>query len=306
METATVTIIAALALLLVLAVAVTLPRRHPRRHPRRRARDVGTPRASALLRPVDGRITLEVPTHDVDDGALRRLATQVAERALEHDPGLTVVEVVDRDGHNVLRLHRTQRPRTIELPEALHEPHVRPRRGPSPVGDPSGGPGRGPSGGHRRSVAADGRSSIGADGGDTATHVRPLGPRPAAQRFELPATVRAVIPPDADHVSVLEALLAVAGHPTERDGDLVLLPNLAFIVVHVRDEPELALSRAYLRLGKTGRAHGVVIRQGYLDPALLARRAHSAPRVIHTDTRALQRMADAVALGLNPLDFIQP
>ena len=86
METATVTIIAALALLLVLAVAVTLPRRHPRRHPRRRARDVGTPRASALLRPVDGRITLEVPTHDVDDGALRRLATQVAERALNTIP----------------------------------------------------------------------------------------------------------------------------------------------------------------------------------------------------------------------------
>jgi MYXO-CTERM domain-containing protein len=296
MDAATVTTITVLALLALAVLAVAFARR---RRAAPRSRRTETPRPSQTLEAVDGRITLEVPADDVDDAALRRLATQLAERALDRDPALMVVEVVDLDGHNVLRLHRTQRPRTIELPEALHEPHVRPRRGPSPV--PDGG-----RGGPRPPTDRDGDPTGTGREADTTTRVRPLGARPAVDRFALPDAVRARIAPDADHVSVLEAILSVAGHPTSRDGDLVLLPHMAFIVVNVRDDGERALSRAYLRLERTGRAHGIVIRQGYVDPAVLARRQRSAPDVVYTDTRALQRMADAVALGLNPLDFIQP
>jgi hypothetical protein len=295
MDTATTTLI---VLTLAAIVLLALVDRR-RREAAARAERAAPPRASRTLEAVDGRITLDVPAGDADDAALRRLATQLAERALDRDPSLHVVEVVDLDGRDVLRLHRAQRPRTIQLPESLHEPHVRPPRGPSPV--PREGASR--PGGPGAEAAREGPTTM---TDQAIERVEPVGARPAAARFDLPPAVRDRIAPDADHVSVLEAILAVAGHPTSRDGDVVLLPHMAFIVADVRGDPEHALSRAYLRLRQTGRAHGIVIRLGYVDPTVLARRASSAPDVVYTDTRALQRMADATALGLNPLDFVHP
>jgi hypothetical protein len=80
-----------------------------------------------------------------------------------------------------------------------------------------------------------------------------------------------------------------------RDRAIVILaPRLAWL------GPD-DLARAYLHAQASGARAGLVILLGFADPEEIARREVAAPHVQHVGSRAIQRMADAVAIGADPL-----
>lgn len=229
--------------------------------------------------PAGATVRLDVSA-DADEGALRRLVADAAQRALEADPSLTRVEVVDRDGR---LLERVLRPEPLaappRLPPALQEPHRRPDRTPRVV----------------RADHADLPATMPrADEAPPSTTF--------AERFELPAGVRAGLRDPDRPAELVRALLAAAGHEAHLDGDLVRTADTAVVVVPGR-RVDRELANAFVRIQASGASRGLVIRLGYADPAALRRREAAAPHVRHVGPEAFQRMADAVATGADPLAF---
>lgn len=228
------------------------------------------------------RVVLDLVAKDPDDPALRRLVHETALRALRSNTTVDRVEVVDADGRVLGTEERAAPLPEVALPAELHEPHLRRSRTPSVVPRPKARGSRAPSAPPEDvSVAA----------------------RPFADRLDLPADVRRRIQRPDRVVDVVRAILEAAGRPTEVRGDVVVSGDLAVAVVDARTDAEGALTHGFLRVQETGAPRGIVVRLGYVDPRVIRRREATAPHVRHVAVDAVQRMADAVAVGADPIAF---
>jgi hypothetical protein len=251
-----------------------------------RGRQVGpqSPRGSWEDTQVGGVIVLDLDIDDPDDPTVQRLVRDAGRRALVTDRDLDTVEVRSRSGAVLATITRSQ-PVGAEptIPDELREPHAARRHSPDPVA---------PTGATREPRSLD---------PDDDVHVPD---RPFADRFVLPDRVRAAVR-DADRpTDVLAAILEVAGHAVDRQGDVVVTGDTAIAVVpNLRHGMEDALTRAFMHIRDTEASRGIVIRLGYCDPEEIHRREAAAPAVRHVSADAIQRMADAVALGGDPVAF---
>jgi hypothetical protein len=231
--------------------------------------------------PHGARVVLDLEGVDPDLPSVQRLVREAAQRVLAKDPDLDEVQVVARDGQVLGRERRPDPlPPAPAIPDALHEPHARPRRGPSPV--------------PRDEVTHP-------------QHVPDPGDRvratPLADRLDLPPDVRRRVREPDDGAGIVAATLEAAGRPVTRDGDLVRSGDVAIVVVDVHGDADRALTHGFLRIQATDAPRGIVIRLGYVDPSLVRRREAMAAHVRHVGPDALQRMADAVAAGADPVAF---
>jgi hypothetical protein len=252
----------------------------------RRARGTGpSPRRGTWEEPeTGGVIVLDLEIGDPDDPTVQRLVHDAGRRALVTDPDLASVEVRSRSGVVLATVTRTQpvRPEPT-IPDQLHQPTTPRRHSPDPTS---------PTGATPDARARDEQVDV---------HVPD---RPFADRFVLPDAVRGTIRDPERAIDVVAAILEVAGRPVDRQGDVVVSDDVAVAIVpHLAHGTEEALTRAFMHLRDTGAARGVVIRLGYVDPNEIRRREAAAPDVRHVTADAIQRMADAVALGGDPIAF---
>lgn len=263
----------------VAAVAVWVATRVPRRReePTTPASTSATPARPAVEGPFLGpvaTIRLDVHAPDRDAPAVRRLVDGAVARVLRTSPDVTEVVVEDRVGTVVARVPRT-----------------RPTPGPPPTRPEREAPAPKSHGSWSEPVVA------GVDQ-DAA-----VGRRPLAERLDLPESVTGAISHPDDAVEVVRALLVAAGRdavvrgPTVRSGDDIV------IVVDETSDASAALSKAFLRFRESGARRGVVVHLGYVDPREVARRRSLAPDLHHAGPQVLQAMADAVALGGDPIGF---
>lgn len=227
------------------------------------------------------RVVLDLQPDEPDDPSVQRLVREAAHRVLAADGSVDEVEVVARDGTVLGREHRPEPlPADVAIPEALREPHAPPRHGPSVVPSRDAGP--------PRRVA------------EPAPEVRALA---FADRLDLPARIRERVADPDRATDVIRAILEAAGREVHVDGDLVTSGDLVVAVVDPRGDAERALNHGFLRIEATDAAQGMIVRLGYVDPALTRRREAAAPHVRHVGPEAIQRMADAVAVGADPIAF---
>lgn len=249
--------------------------------------DVGAGRRAVLR--------LEIGAVDPRSDAVARLLDDAAGRVFAHFPDVDEVEVRSTEG-SVLGVRRRHGEHPVAIPGTLHEPHPPPHRVPD-VG----------------SVLADDRS-VGTPGWSETTpaaHASDAGSlapphRPLADRFELPAPVRARIDDPDDPVSIVRALLEEAGLAPAVHADVLRVGDDAVVVVRAgigEPVPAEALNRAYLRFRESGARRGVVVTPGFVPPHDVRRRESFDASLLHAGPDGIQRMADAVAIGANPLRF---
>jgi len=259
------------------ALAIFLWRR-PDRPPPRRVPWEPSPAVSGT------RVVLDLPGADPEDPAVERLVQDAAGRALRADASVDHVEVIDRQGRLLGRARRPSPLPEDTVPEQLHEPHVPRSRTPSVVPHPA------PSHPHA------GPGGLGADLSPSA--------RPLADRLDLPLMVRAAIHDPDRPADVLRAILEVSGRDVQMEGDLLVTDDVAIVVVDAHRDADRALTHGYLRIQATSAPRGIVLRLGHVDPLVVRRREAAAPHVRHVTIDALQRMADAVAVGADPIAFV--
>jgi hypothetical protein len=252
----------------------------------RRARDLQPrPKREGWEDPeVGGVIVLDLDVPDPDDPTVQRLVHDAGRRALVTDPSLEVVEVRDRDGRVLATVPRTA-PLGAEptIPTTLHEPHRPRRHAPDPVA---------PGGATREARRLEVDEDV------------EVPSRPFADRFTVTPEIRAAVRDPERPIDLVAAILEAAGRPVERQGDVVVSGDTAIAVVpHLSHGMEDALTRAFMHLRDTATTRGIVIRLGWVSPEEIRRREAAAPDVRHVTADAIQRMADAVALGGDPIAF---
>lgn len=279
----TVEAIVLIVLLLLLGAAVVTWRR--RRQPPGRpsappAPSLTRPQATGALPGPQATIALDVVVADPDSPAVQRLVREAASRVFRTSPDVEVVVVEDRAGMHLGMVERDQGPGgQVSVAAEVPKPDRRPARR-------TAGPGGG-------SVTA------GRAGDQDSAPQRSL-----ADRFELPDTVHAHLRRPDDAVDVVRAILEAAELPVQVHGNMILSGDEAVIVVsEAGGSTSQALTDAFLRFQKSGAAHGVVMTLGYVGGRDIERRQALAPTLRYTGLSAIQRMADAVALGANPLTF---
>lgn len=229
-------------------------------------------------------VTVDVVVTDPGAPAAVRLIDDAARQAFSAFPRADEVEVRDRTG-TVLSRRRRETPREIEIPPDLYDPHVASRRTPEPRDE--GGAAQLPT------VSRD-------------VDVNVAG-RPLIERFELPEDVEAAVGDPNDAVEIVRALLEAAGHDLVVDGEVLVSGDEAVVVIRAPiGEPVAkdALNHAYRRFRESRARRGVVVSPGYMDPIDVRRRELFDPSLAHAGPDGLQRMADAVALGADPLRFV--
>lgn len=276
MEPVIPTVFAALALLIVYGVWRRIRRPTP-----------GTAATPQVAVPSGRRerVVLDVPAAAPSE-SLRRLVREAAARAFALRSDVAEVEVVDRSG-------------TV-LGVIARQAHVHPAEPPTLVSPhPTAGP------------------PLHVEGLEDELHLtvvpgfnareRPAPERPLADHFELPDVVRARMRDPRDPVDVLRSILEAGGSPAEVDGNVVRSRGTVFVVVrsvYGRAVLPALLSEAYLRVRETGADGGYVLSFGFMDPEDVRRRESFAPSIRHVGVEAVQRMADAVAVGADPLAFV--
>jgi hypothetical protein len=265
--------VAAVAVIVVLAVVLWRRVQGPTPTPRRSAWEEDGPSGE--------RVVLDLADADPKDPAVERLVNEAGLAVLAREPALDEVEVVARDGAPLGRVRRPDPLRAdVTIPAELREPHAPRRHGPSAV--PQHDPG------HPRTVA------------EPAPEVRSA---PLADRLDLHPSVRARIDDPSRASEVVRAILEASGREVTADGDLLVCGDVAIAIVDPRGDAEQALNHGFLRIQSTDATRGLLLRLGYVDPALTRRREAAAPHVRHVGTDALQRMADAAAAGADPIRF---
>lgn len=275
-------ILLVVVLLLLGAVAVVWWRRRqpPGRPSVRPAPSRAQPKGSGPFSGPQATITLDIVSADPDHPAVQRLVRDAASRVFETSPDVEAVMVEDRAGTRLGMVERDQRI-SQPIPAAQEVPKPDRRRS-------------------RRSSGSGGEPGIAGRAGeqDIAPH------RSLANRFELPDTVRVHLRRPDDPVDLVRAILEAAELPAEVHGNLILSGDEAVIVVgDTGRSTSEALTDAFLRFEKSGASHGVVITLGRVGGRDIKRRQALAPNLRYTGLSAIQRMADAVALGANPLTF---
>jgi hypothetical protein len=221
--------------------------------------------------------------------AAQRLVREAARTVFSTLPEADAVEVRSKRGELLGRVSRkTPMPRAGNLPPELHEPH--PHRSHVPDIEP-----------HLREEQLV----------PVPTRVAPAdqGPwphRPVMDLFDLPETVRGRVRDPEDPADLIRAILEAADVPYQVDGDLITAGDLAIVVARAAGGVTVghdALNHAYLRVLACGARRGLIVAMGYVDPRQIDRREMAAPQVLHASSDAIQRMADAVVLGSDPLRF---
>lgn len=231
-------------------------------------------------------IRLDVAARTTDAPAVARLVQGAAADLLRRAPDVSVVHVLNRDGEELESVPRhaapagpvppDTRPDADEPPPQPPRPDEQEQRSPEPV----------------RATPSD----------------EPVPHRSVAGRFDLPASVREILPADPRAVDIVRAIFDAAGIGAEVDGDLIRVHDTAIVVVGGEDwgSASDALGRAFLQFQGSGAKRGVVVVLGSLDPRDVSRREALAKNVRYVGPEAIQRMADAVGAGGNPLDFALP
>lgn len=227
-------------------------------------------------------LVLDVGAGDPDSGSVRRLVRAVALPVFERSEDVEEVVVKDRDGNVVGRIDRPEPPPPAEEHQ---EPPPELRLHPKAY-EPS-----------ERGVIASSEPHRPGDE-DPST--------PFAERYDLPPPVRERLRDPHEPVDVVRAILEAAGRPATVSGPSVLTGEELLIVLpgHRGVVTGDDLTQAYLRFEASRVPYGVAICLGYVDPDELRRREILAPSLRHVGHDAIQRMADAVALGGDPLAFI--
>ena len=221
-------------------------------------------------------IRLDVAVEDPDTPAVRRLVEGAAGRVLRSSPDVTEVVVEDRTGTTLARV-----------------PREAPTPGPPPTRPERAARHARPHGSWREPTVVP---KVDQD-------VR-IPPRPLADRLDLPDAVRADLRDVDDPAEVVRAILSAAGRDatvrghTVRSGD-----DLVILAEGTGRDAAAAMSEAFLRFRDSGASTGIVVHLGYVDPREVARRQALAPDVHHVGAEVLQAMADAVALGGDPIAF---
>lgn len=225
-------------------------------------------------------VTLPVGPVDPDSPTVDRMVRQAADQVLHQHPQVQRVEVRDREGTVLGEILRPDRvDREVALPEQLSEPQAPRSHAPTPV--------RG------EQVSHPTRPE---DVGDLEAPHRSL-----SERFDLPPAVVSQLGPEPSLEDLLEAILRAAGHEPERDDDLLLVGETAVVALHGSGKD--AMNHAYRRYDASPALTGLAITIGYLSPQEVQRRELLAPDLRYVGPDAVQRMADAVALGADPLSF---
>jgi hypothetical protein len=241
------------------------------------------PRPWEASEPGGAVVVLDLVPTDPEHPSVRRMVEEAARGPLASDPQLEAVEVRDREDRVLGRVERPQPLPEISIPEELHQPRAPRPRVPDPLGR-SGAPRPHPGGDDESVEVAD---------------------RLFADRFELDEDVRGAVRDHDDPVDLVRAILARGGHAPEVHGDLVTSDDVGIVVLpDAGHELDAALSRAFLRIQQARVPRGVVIHLGWVNPETLHRRELAAPHVRHVGAEAIQRMADAVTLGADPVGFI--
>lgn len=129
----------------------------------------------------------------------------------------------------------------------------------------------------------------------------PFGDTATAQRLDLPAAVRDQLPDDPTLVDVVAAILAAAGHEPVVEQDVVRVGDRAVVAAESTDHD--SLSGAFLRYRSSGARYGVVVSRRSVPGSEVRRRELLAPDLRYAPPGALQRMADAVTVGGDPIGF---
>jgi hypothetical protein len=286
-------VVLAALILAAVAVAVLLTARARRRA--RRAPPLAVP-AVHETKVAGGRValTLEIDAVDPSAGSVRRLFEEATVNVLSSNAEAQEVEVRDMHGRVLGRVSRGGPPRpAVSLPPFLSEPHAPLHRGPDLSGhlaeDEPFAPPR-PEGPIEAASAAPGWAE------------QPG--RPLVEHFDLPARVRDLVRDPDDPVDLVRAILEAGGVPAEVDGDLVRARECSMVVVAPARGSVITaemLNHAFLRVHGTATERRLVVGFGCFDSWDVRRREIHAPDVRHVGPRAVQRMADAVALGVDPL-----
>lgn len=172
---------------------------------------------------------------------------------------------------------------------------------------------------HVRRLVSDARAAFMAKapqvGGEDVIHVavrpgfvpreHPAPHRTIAETLDLPARVRALVEEPEDPADVVRAVLTAAGFDSRRDGDVVQVGEVAVVALRPRPAayPHDRLNHAYHLFESSGARSGIVIWFEHVDLLEVRRRELFAPEVRHAGPEAIQRMADAVAIGADPLSY---
>lgn len=235
-------------------------------------------------------VTLEVDEADPASPAVQRLVHETALAIFRAAPDAREVEVRTRAGTILGRVSReAPPPRELTFSPLLHEPQIRRTHVPDVLGglygsEPAPNPIR------------DAQTS-----GDVAPPHRPL-----MDQFDLPEAVRTGIGDPDDPIDLVRAILEAASMRCEIDGDLIQVGESALVILRASGDVVIgheALNHAYLRVVQSGAQRGLVIALGFMDPREVKRREMLAPQVLHAGPDGIQRMADAVSLGADPLRF---
>jgi hypothetical protein len=238
----------------------------------------------------EAHVTLPVDDVDPEHPPVRRLATDAAQRVLARDPGVTCVVVLSRSGRELARIDRgAVVRRLVDFPSVLLEPHAPRHAGPHEPASTE----------HRVNGPGNVRFAE-----------RPPEPhRSLAERFELTDDVRGRIRSAEDPVDVVRAIFESSGLPFEIDGNVLRRGDRCVIVAHATVHSPVeaeTLNAAFMRFERTGARRGVVVTAGVLHASDVHRREVLAPALLHVGPSGIQRMADAVAVGADPLDLVLP
>lgn len=120
-------------------------------------------------------------------------------------------------------------------------------------------------------------------------------------RLALPETVRSRLSDDPSLAEVVGAILATAGRDVAVDQDVVRVGDRVVVALESTDPDEL--SAAFLRYRASGAGSGVVVSRRAVPASEVNRREMLAPDLRYAPPGALQRMADALAVGGDPITF---
>lgn len=230
-------------------------------------------------------VTLQISAGEPDDPAVQRLVHDAAARQFAAFDHVQSVEVRRADGMSLGTVRRGERLRAaVELPDSLRVEHAPRRHGPSVTGS-SGTP--------RRPLDIDPSEFASSD-------------KPFADQFELPDTVRERITDPGNPTQVVAAILDQAGVAHRTEPGLLVADHTAIVLVgdgsgHSVSSDDLA--RAFLKFESAHVRDGVAVCLGYVNPQELHRRELLAPNLRHAGPEAIQRMADALRLGGDPMLF---
>lgn len=259
-----------------------------------RRRSARVPHAPGVLDQTHVDVTLDIPKATSGEAG-QRLANEAGRRILATSRHVEEVRVLARDGG--------------VLGTFVRHPG---EAGPAPDPRILSTPPPGVSSRRREPDAADEALSRALerphDGAPDDTGPAPLPrPKPLASRLDLPPEVRSRLSDPENAQELVRALLEAGGHRIAVDGPVIHTDTGEAVIVIpapwrrivTREE----LNAAWFAFKASGDRHGVVITPGTLDHGDIHVRELAAPALRHAGADDMQRMADALALGGDPLHF---